>query len=76
MTKLSVNPVDTDKNQESLYITKEIRTKGPPITTPIMAYNNGLIRNNEQVAPITRGLNEIYCEIPTQKTTLTVFQEP
>ncbi len=73
MTKLSVKTVDVDKNQESLFFVKQICTNGPPIATPIMAYNNGLIRRNEQVAPATRGLNEIYCEIPTQKTTLTEF---
>jgi hypothetical protein len=71
MTKLSVEPIDTDKNDESLYITKEIRTSSQSIKTPIVAYNSNLIRNNEQVAPITRGLNEIYCEIETQKTPLT-----
>ncbi len=70
MTKLSVQPIDLDKNDESLYITKEIRTSGQSIKTPIVAYNNNLIRSNEQVAPITRGLNEIYCEIETQKTPL------
>ncbi|MGD6853135.1 MAG: hypothetical protein ACQCN6_13835 [Candidatus Bathyarchaeia archaeon] len=71
MTKLSVKPIDVDKNDESLYTTKEIRTSGQSIKTPIIAYNNNLIRNDEQVAPITRGLNEIYCEIETQKTPLT-----
>jgi hypothetical protein len=70
MTKLTVKPVDMDKNDESLYKTKQISVGGPPITTPIMAYNNNLIRNTEQVAPATRGLNEIYCEIETQKTPL------
>jgi hypothetical protein len=70
MTKLTVKPIDSDKNDESLYKTKQISVGGVPITTPIMAYNNNLIRSNEQVAPITRGLNEIYCEIETQKTPL------
>jgi len=70
MTKLSIKPRDADKNQESLYITKEIQTSGQPIITPIIAYNNSLIRNDDHVAPITRGLNEVYCEIETQKTSL------
>ncbi|MBZ5529700.1 MAG: hypothetical protein LAN71_17610 [Acidobacteriia bacterium] len=70
MTKLTVNSVDADKNDESLYKTKQISVGGPPISTPIMAYNNNLIRSDEQVAPATRGLNEIYCEVETQKTSL------
>jgi hypothetical protein len=70
MTKLTVKFVDKDKNDESLYGTKQISVGSSQISTPIIAYNNNLIRTDEQVAPATRGLNEIYCEVPTKQTSL------
>jgi hypothetical protein len=67
---LNVNHIYSDKNDESLYETKQISIEGHPISTPVIAVNNNLIRSDEQIAPITRGLNEIYCEVETQKTSL------
>jgi hypothetical protein len=70
MTELTVKPIDKDKNDESLYKTKQISIGDSPISTPIIAVNNNLIRTDEQIAPTARGLNEIYCEVETQKTSL------
>lgn len=68
---LDVHPIDKDKNDETLYMTKSVRaTSDISIKTPIMAYSNGLINSNEKVASGTRGLNEIYCEINTNKIPL------
>jgi len=67
MTKLKIKTVFSDKENETLYKNKIIKVDGKSISTPIIAYDMSLIRNNEQLAPISMGLNEIYQLIDTEK---------
>jgi hypothetical protein len=69
MTRLEVSPLNKDKEDETLYASKSLRISSDfTIKTPIVAYNNKLINSDEFVAPGTRGLNEIYCEIDNKNT--------
>jgi len=67
MTNLHVEPICADKEDETLYTSKKVSVDGKSIITPIVAYDVKLIRGNELVAPATKGLNEIYQKMGTQK---------
>jgi hypothetical protein len=67
MTHLYVDPICSDKEDETLYRSKKVSVDGKSIITPIMAYDVSLIRGSEQIAPATKGLNEIYQKMGTEK---------
>lgn len=67
MTRLYVDPIFVDKEDETLYKTKKIRIDGKSFDTPIISYDMTVFRNTDKVAPQTKGLNEIYQLMGTQK---------
>ncbi len=64
MTKLRVIPKFFDKTDDTYYSSKELRIDGQitykPITTPIIAMDNREIKQSDDIAEVTTGLNEIY----------------
>lgn len=70
MTKLQIKPVSFDKNDETLYITKRLTLGDKTFFTPIVSLELRQITQNEQLASATKGLNEIYRQVGTEKTPL------
>ena len=67
MTQLHVDPIFVDKEDETLYKSKRIRVDGKSFTTPIISYDMSIFRGNDKVEPHTKGLNEIYQLMGTEK---------
>jgi len=67
MTHLYVDPIFVDKEDETLYKSKKIRVDGKSFDTPIISYDMSVFRNNDKVAPQTKGLNEIYQLMGTER---------
>jgi len=67
MAHLYVDPIFVDKEDETLYKSKRIRIDGKSFETPIISYDMTVFRSMERVAPQTKGLNEIYQLMGTEK---------
>jgi hypothetical protein len=67
MTHLYVDPIFVDKEDETLYKSKRIRIDGKSFETPIISYDMTVFRSMDKVAPQTRGLNEIYQLMGTER---------
>ncbi|MCJ7430141.1 hypothetical protein MUO83_02845 [Candidatus Bathyarchaeota archaeon] len=67
MTHLYIDPIFVDKEDETLYKSKRIRVDGKSFDTPIISYDMTVFRSNDRVAPPTKGLNEIYQLMGTEK---------
>jgi len=67
MTHLYVEPIFVDKEDETLYKSKRIRIDGKSFDTPIISYDMTVFRSNDRVAPQTKGLNEIYQLMGTER---------
>lgn len=70
MTNLQVKPLAFDKNDETLYKSKEITLESKKILTPIVSYDTRLITRSDQMAKATKGLNEIYRRLETKNNPL------
>lgn len=70
MTKLQVKPLAFDKNDETLYGSKEITLDDKRIFTPIVSLDTRQITHNEQLANAAKGLNEIYRRLDTKNKPL------
>lgn len=66
MTQLQVKPLAFDKNDETLYGSKEITLGSKKIFTPIVSVDTRQITRNDQLANATKGLNEIYRRLETK----------
>jgi hypothetical protein len=60
MTNLQVKPVAFDKEDESLYGSKEVSVDGKKFVTPIVSMEPKQLTKKDQLAPIAKGLNEIF----------------
>lgn len=60
MTNLQVKPVAFDKEDESLYGSKEVSVDGKKFVTPIVSMEPKQLTQKDQLAPVAKGLNEIY----------------
>jgi len=67
MNNLYVDPIFVDKEDETLYKSKKIRVDGKSFDTPIISYDMTVFRSIDKVAPQTKGLNEIYQLMGTEK---------
>ena len=67
MTRLQIKPLAFDKNDETLYGSKEITLDGKKIFTPIVSLDTRHITHNDQLADAAKGLNEIYRQLETRK---------
>ena len=70
MTQLQVKPLAFDKNDETLYRSKEITLEDKKIFTPIVSVDTRLITRSDQIATATKGLNEIYRRLETRNNPL------
>jgi len=70
MTQLQVKPLAFDKEDKTLYRSKEITLKDKKISTPIVSVDTRLITRNDQIATATKGLNEIYRRLETRNNPL------
>lgn len=70
MTQLKVKPLAFDKNDETLYRSKEITLEDKKIFTPIVSVDTRLITHSSQIATATKGLNEIYRRLETKNNPL------
>lgn len=70
MTHLRVKPINFDKNDETLYKSKEVTLEGKKFSTPIISLDTRLITRNDQLATATKGLNEIYRTLETKNNSL------
>lgn len=66
MTQLQVKPLAFDKNDETLYVSKEVTLDGKKIFTPAVSVDTRQIRHNDKIATATKGLNEIYRRLETK----------
>jgi len=67
MAHLYVDSIFVDKEDETLYKSKRIRIDGKSFETPIISYDMTVFRSMDRVAPQTKGLNEIYQLMGTEK---------
>jgi len=73
MTHLEVKPLAYDKNDETLYGSKEVSLEEKRILTPIVSVDTRLITRKDQLATATKGLNEIYRKFDSDSLKETVF---
>lgn len=67
MAHLHVEPIFVDKEDETLYKSKRISIDGKSFDTPTISYDMTVFRSSDRVAPQTRGLNEVYQLMGTEK---------
>jgi hypothetical protein len=67
MTHLYVDPIFVDREDETLYKSKRIHVDGKSFDTPIISYDMTVFRSSDKVASQTKGLNEIYQLMGTEK---------
>lgn len=70
MTQLQVKPLAFDKQDETLYRSKEITIEKKKIFTPIQSIDTRLITHSSQIATATKGFNEIYRRLETRNNPL------
>ncbi len=67
MVYLEAKPIAWDENDETLYRSKLVSIGSKKITTPTMAIDHELLKKNEEIAPATKGLNEVFCRLESSK---------
>jgi hypothetical protein len=73
MRRLQVKPLAYDKNDETLFRSKEVSLGGKRILTPIVSVDTRLLTYNDQLAIATKGLNEIYRKFDSDSLKEIVF---